>query len=119
MDAAVRELWEETGLRVTPGELTGPVAERFVVHGYTDVVVDQEEVYFGVRCRPFEVSTAGHTADELATFTSHRWWTRDALASTRETVWPVALPDLVDAALSGRPLGRLPDTEESTVPDDR
>ena len=118
-DAAVRELWEETGLRVEAVALTGPVAERFVVHGYSDVLVDQDEVFFGVRCDAFEVSTAGHTADELATFTSHRWWTRDELASTTETVWPAGLLDLWDAAVDGRTLGVLPATEESVVPDDR
>lgn len=118
-EAATRELWEETGLRVGAGDLTGPVAERLVVHGYTDVLVEQEEVFFGVRCRAFEVSTAGHTADELVTFTGHRWWTRQELAATTQTVWPVGLPAIWDAVMTGRLLGRLADSEESVVPDDR
>ena len=118
-DAAVRELWEETGLRIGPQQLIGPVAERFVVHGYSDVVVDQDEVFFAVRCPAFEVSTAGHTVDELATFTTHHWWTREELAGSAETIWPVCLLDLWRAADLGEPLGLVPAGEESVVPDHR
>ena len=52
-----------------------------MVHGYTDVVVEQDEVFLGVTVAPFDVDVAGHTEEERLTMTEHRWWTRDELAS--------------------------------------
>ena len=59
LEAAVRELREETGLTVATGDLVGPLARRHVAHGYTDVVVEQDEVFFGVTVPPFEVDVVG------------------------------------------------------------
>ena len=116
LEAAVRELSEETGLVVDERALVGPIARRHVLHGYSDVVVDQDEVFFAVTVPPFEIDTAGHTEEERLTMTSHRWWTRAELAATQEEVWPVALLalwDLVDADAAELDLGMQ---EESTVP---
>jgi hypothetical protein len=126
VDAAVRELEEETGIRVEPRELVGPILVRRVVHGYTDVVIDQGDVFFACWVPAFEVSDAGYTEEERLTMTASRWWTRAELAATGEEVWPV---DLVDvwlgadgrrAALSrgDAPAPPLvgPTVEESTVP---
>src|SRR4051794_39218317 len=49
LHGAVRELHEETGLVADPGALVGPLARRTVRHGYTDVVVVQDEVFFGLQ----------------------------------------------------------------------
>ncbi|MDQ2845308.1 MAG: NUDIX domain-containing protein [Actinomycetota bacterium] len=89
--AAIREVAEETGAVVMDADLIGPIAVRHAVHGYTDVIVEQGEVYFGVRVPAFEVSTAGHTAEERLTMTTHRWWTRAELAGTAHIVWPVGI----------------------------
>ena len=86
--AAVREIAEETGLAIDESDLVGPLATRAVVHGYSDVVTTQDELFWFVRCAAFEVSTAGHTEVELATMTAHRWWTRAELEATDEDVWP-------------------------------
>ena len=59
LEAAVRELAEETGLDVDPAAIRGPLARRHVRHGYTDVVVEQDEVFFGVTVPAFDVDDAG------------------------------------------------------------
>ncbi|WP_307835737.1 NUDIX hydrolase [Phycicoccus sonneratiae] len=95
-EAVVRELWEETGLRVTEADLVGPLLERRVVHGWSDKVVDQDEVFWAVRVPAFEVETSGHTEEERLTVVSIRWWDLDALEATGDLVWPVDLRALAD-----------------------
>lgn len=115
-EAAVREVTEETGLVVDSDELAGPLARRHVRHGYTDVIVDQDEVFFGVTVTPFEIDVSGHTAEERLTMTEHRWWTREELATTTEMVWPAALLDLWDGMQTRGAMLDLGAEEESTVP---
>lgn len=118
--AVGRELTEETGLQVATTELAGPVARRRVLHGYSDQVVDQQDAFYVVRVPAFEVSTAGHTPDEQLTLQGHRWWTRDELVRSTETIWPELLPmlwDIADAPPVGAPV-QLSDVEESSVPVD-
>lgn len=92
--AAVREVEEETGLRISEADLLGPTMRREVVHGYSDVVIEQQDVFYACWVPAFEVSTAGHTEEELLTMADHRWWTRSELAATDEEIWPVLLLEL-------------------------
>ncbi len=119
LDGAVRELAEETGLDVEAADLRGPLARRHVRHGYTDVVVEQDEVFFGLTVPAFDVDDAGHTEEERLTMTEHRWWSRAELSATTETVWPadvLALWARMDAPSPEGPVPDLGDVEESTVP---
>lgn len=117
LDAVVREIDEETGFVVDRAAVLGPLARRHVVHGYSDQVVDQDDAFYALRVPAFDVSVAGHTADEQLTLQQHRWWSRAELATTNEEVWPVILADLWD-------LVHAPDqwpvpleaVEESSVP---
>lgn len=121
--AAVRELFEESGVVVGEDDLVGPVMTRRVVHGYTDVVIDQEDVFFGCWVPAFEVSDAGHTPEERVLMTAHRWWTRAELAAPSEPVWPTEILSLWEDADARRASGEVRppldggDVEESTVPD--
>ncbi|MDP3893013.1 NUDIX hydrolase [Nocardioides sp.] len=117
VDAVVREVAEETGLALPADAVLGPIARRHVTHGYSDVVVEQDEVFFAARVSGFEVDVSGHTEEERLTLLAHRWWTPPDLAATDEVVWPEDLPLL--RALIDRPEHwprHLPDVEESTVP---
>jgi 8-oxo-dGTP pyrophosphatase MutT (NUDIX family) len=116
LEGAVRELREETGAVVDVDELTGPIARRTVRHGYSDVVVVQDEVFFAVVVARFELDVSGHTAEERLTMTRHRWWTREELAATTEEVWPSSLLELWERFDRGAASVDLGEQEESTVP---
>ena len=103
--AAVRELEEEAGLLVDADLFLGPILRRRVVHGYSDVVIDQEDAFYACWVPAFEVSIAGHTPEEQLTMTDHRWWRREELAGTTETVWPEIVLDLWTEADARRAAG--------------
>lgn len=93
--AAVRELYEETGLEVSADDLVGPIATRTAVHGYSDQVLSQREWFFVLRTTRFEPDYAGHTADEQASLDGHAWHPVAGLAGLGEPVWPADLAALL------------------------
>ena len=97
--AAVRELFEETGLRV---DSCGPEralrkAEFATLAGEW---VRSEERFFLVRTPHFAVDHGGHTADERAAQMSHRWFSRSELADWPEPIFPEDLPALLGQLLT-------------------
>ena len=117
VQAALRELVEETGLVVATEELVGPVMTRVVVHGYSDQILRQHETFFVLGVERFEPDTSRHTQAEQLTLAGHAWIPLDDLADWVEPVWPQALVDLL--ALADRPdLWPLQggEVEESTLP---
>lgn len=119
VDAARRELAEETGLRVAASDLVGPVLHRTVVHGYSDQVLTQEEWFYVLTTPRFTPDVSGHTEAEQLTLTGHVWLPLDAVAASPVPVWPAQLAEIVERA--GRPgLGvwDVGPVEESTVPAD-
>ena len=100
-DAAVREILEETGLRVDPTELVGPVWRRDSVIDFNGMVVASQEFYFVHRTTRFEPTTAGRTHLELRYIHGHRWCdsaTIASLAAGGETVYPLQLGELLGEA---------------------
>ena len=99
--AAVRELAEETGLRVDPADMIGPIWRRDAVFDFNGAEIDSEEFFFVHRTRRFEPSTIGRTELENRYIHCHRWC--DAadiveLANSGQTVYPVQLPELLTEA---------------------
>lgn len=90
--AAVRELAEETGLRVSAGELVGPIWRRAARFVFTGVNYEQTEFYF-IAGAPtgFQVDTSGSTAAEAESVSGHKWFTAADLMGSTETVYPVEL----------------------------
>ncbi len=112
-EAAARELAEETGLRVTPADMVGPVWRRDEVFEFNGSLIDSEEFYFVYRTRRFEPSCAGRTELERRYIHGHRWCDAADIAhlvASGQTVYPMQLSELLtDAAAlaSGRAPGPL------------
>lgn len=108
--AAIRELYEETGLRTE--QVTGPIAQRVVTHGYSDRILIQHELFFRVDVSRFDPVPAGLSQSERRRQITTRWTPLSQLASY--TTWPHDLQRLLEATPE-RPL-LWGEVEESTVP---
>jgi 8-oxo-dGTP pyrophosphatase MutT (NUDIX family) len=92
--AAVRELFEETGLRIaTPGP---SVWNYDFVVGWDDADHDTGHAeYYVVRTSRFEISRENWTDDEKVDTLDIRWWSLDELSRTAEPFEPAPLLDLI------------------------
>ena len=96
-EAAVREIYEETGLRLeNPGPIVFTRRFEWIFEG---TEIDQEEWYFFVQTRYFELSPAALTETESGTFRGHRWWSLEDLRSTKEAVYPDNLVEVIERQL--------------------
>lgn len=114
-EGAARELFEETGLRVAPEDLEGPVLVRQAIFDFRALRVRQDEEFFLARVRgagPLDFS--GWEAAEVEFMDEVRWFDLDELAAVTIEVFPKGLVDLVRPLLGGwdgvtRELGLMAD----------
>lgn len=90
LTAAIRELYEETGLVVAAADLGEPVleatgrwdwADGMNFHTYTDTIYE-------LKVQDFKLDTSGFTADELRDVLEYRWWNLSELFESEELVAP-------------------------------
>ena len=108
VQAAARELGEETGLHVDAADIIGPIWRRDAVFDFNGAAIDSEEFFFVHRTRRFEPSSAGRTDLENRYIHGHRWCDPAdiaELAAAGETVYPLQLAELLTeaVALAGSP----------------
>jgi 8-oxo-dGTP pyrophosphatase MutT (NUDIX family) len=92
--AAIRELFEETGLRVA--DVGKEIAQRMFVMqlpGGEHVMADER--FFLIRATGDAISREHHTELERNVMTEHRWWSRAELGATREEVFPKNLAEML------------------------
>jgi 8-oxo-dGTP pyrophosphatase MutT (NUDIX family) len=101
--AAARELWEETGLRLAPDEIGPMVAEA---SGYGDLGwvcgMFHDAFYFQRAPAGFCVDISGFQPVEASTVSGHRWWTVEEVEASSTNVFPWGLAPLLRELLAGR-----------------
>lgn len=100
-EGAVREVHEETGLRLSPEELGPVIATRVCFFPFEGRRYRQSETFFAVHVEPFRPQHHGWDEVEQRALLDHRWWTIDELRATHEAVYPRELADLVEAITEG------------------
>jgi 8-oxo-dGTP pyrophosphatase MutT (NUDIX family) len=100
--AAAREVFEETGLRVTEDDMGPVVATRVAEFEFDRRHYRQQECFFAIPVERFDLQSDGWEPHEHRSLLDHRWWTVDDLTTTTETVYPHELADLLRAVLGGR-----------------
>lgn len=100
-EAAVREVFEETGLADVV--IGAEVWHRRHVFNWRGVEWDQRERWFMARVEHFEPRGAAMTAEELVDLTASRWWTLGELRATTDDLVPRDLADRLRVLLTEGP----------------
>lgn len=100
--AAIREVYEETGLRVSlPADAEPMYAER-VRFRFAGNHFDQTNHYFLARVPGGQhLEPAGHTEIERQVVLELRWWRLEDLDASTDVREPVAMVELIQRALKG------------------
>ena len=96
-DAGVRELYEETRIRVEPAALGEPIAQNTIEFSWGGHRILQEQTFYAVLVTSAEVSFEGMDAWERATTDKYGWLTAEDLGGDERPADP-ELPGLIRAA---------------------
>ena len=90
VEAAVRELREETGLDMGPADLTGPVWRQLTEFPFGGRWYAQEQEFFVAHAPdgPWAFSRAGFDEIEAAIIDRFAWWSVAELEATGERYYP-------------------------------
>ena len=95
--AAVRELFEETGLRVTEDQLGEQIWQQAGTWQWGDGVNSHSYIdyFFQLEVEGFELDDSDWTDDERRDILEFRWWKLSDLIESGETVGPHGLAEFL------------------------
>ena len=103
VQAALRELVEETGIVVDPDDVGPPSWHRRVTFQHAGTRRVQDEAVAAIRLpdRAPAVDEAHQLPDELDTYLGAQWWTVEEVEASHERFFPGRLPRLLRRFLAG------------------
>jgi 8-oxo-dGTP pyrophosphatase MutT (NUDIX family) len=97
---AMREVLEETGLRVALPPDARPIFEESVLFTLAGNIYDQANHYFLARVPSgLVIEPAGHTEVERLVVIGHKWWSLAELDASDVIREPVAMVEVIERAL--------------------
>ncbi len=102
VEAAVRELHEETGLKIEPESLGEAIWQTSGRWDWADGVNHHTfaDTFFELRVTNFEIDQTHWTDDERRDVVDIRWWNLTDLTETAESVGPPGLAEFLKRHLS-------------------
>ncbi|GAB0107836.1 NUDIX domain-containing protein [Nocardia sp. JMUB6875] len=102
-EAAIRELYEETGHAADSSSLRGPLWRRVAVFPFNGELIRSEELFFALRTKSFDPVPANLDYVERRSIIGNKWCTPTDIAHldhSGETVYPYHLDQLLPEALA-------------------
>jgi 8-oxo-dGTP pyrophosphatase MutT (NUDIX family) len=106
LEAAVRELREETGFVVEPSHVSAPTWRRHASFAHRRRRLLQTESIVWVRLHDAQpaIDTLGRFDYENEDYVDYRWWPIPDIVASAERFYPGHLPELIEPFLWGDPI---------------
>lgn len=103
LEAAVRELREETGFAVLPAQVSAPSWRRHATFVHRRRRLVQTEAIVWVRLPDAQpaIDTSGRFDYENEDYVDYRWWSIPDVVASAERFYPGRLPEFIEPFLRG------------------